>query len=97
MNKKKDLTGGDHSFKNWFKIMWENNYITIASIALIAVIAELWNLREVIEFIGNTFSYTVFGGIMTLIGALIPIGMLSIVSFKGFYQKWNDLKNGRSR
>ena len=51
MDREKDLTNGDHSFKNWFRIMKENNYITIGAIALIAVICELWNLGEIIQFI----------------------------------------------
>ena len=94
MNNKKDLTNGDHSFKNWFRIMLDNNYITIGVIALIAIILELWNLGEIIQFIKDSSSGAV---IASLIGILIPWGMLTIVSIKGFYQKWNDLKNGRSR
>ena len=94
MTKKKDLTGGDHSFKNWFKIMKENNYITIAVIALSAIIYEFWNLEEIIQFISE--SATTTGIIMVSILILIPWGMLTIVSIKGFYQTWNNLKNKKT-
>lgn len=30
----KDYTNGDHSFKNWFKIMWKNFYIQLFCLAL---------------------------------------------------------------
>lgn len=94
MAKKKDFTEGDHSFKNWFRIMKENNYITIAVIALVAVIIELWNLGNIVAFIGES---TTGGAIAATICALIPVGMLTIVSIKGLYQKWKNLKEGRSR
>jgi hypothetical protein len=28
---------------------------------------------------------------------LIPIAMIVVIGYKGFYQFWNDLKNGTSR
>ena len=93
MSNKKDLTGGDHSFKNWFRIMKENNFITIGVVALIAIICELWNLGEIIQFIKDSDA---LGGIMTTTLTLIPWGMLTIVSIKGFYQKWDNLKKGKS-
>lgn len=30
----KDYTNGDHSFKNWFKIMWKNFYIQLFLLGL---------------------------------------------------------------
>lgn len=28
---------------------------------------------------------------------LLPITMMGVIGYKGFYQFWNDLKNGKSR
>lgn len=40
----KDYTNGDHSFKNWFKIMWKNFYIQLVLIALAFIIYGLVDL-----------------------------------------------------
>jgi hypothetical protein len=44
-----------------------------------------------------------FGAILfTLQGSelwisILPVAMMAVIAYKGFYQFWNDLKNGRSR
>ena len=88
MKKKKDLTNGDHSFKNWFRIMERNGYVTIFVIMLAATIAFGFFPRILDIEPDSTWRWILlafFGGITLLI------------SYKGFYQKWKDLKNGRSR
>ena len=79
----KDFLNGDFSFKNWFRIMWDNNYIQIFLTALITNI--LFLIFPDVAGDGQVF-VVVFLSIIKL-----------VVAYKGFYQKWNDLKNGRSR
>lgn len=84
--KKQDYTNGDHSFKNWFKIMWGNTYIQLFILGLAFFIGILWN-------------YSAFEGEMWGFWVLISIPslMMIVIAYKGFYQFWNDLKNGQSR
>lgn len=97
MAEKRDFLDGDHSFKKWFQIMFKNGYIFIFLVALSGMIAQiiLWN--EMIDMIRENFSYSTFGGIAATFAMLIPSLMMFIVSYKGFYQFWNDLKKGNSR
>jgi len=98
MTKKRDSLNGDHSFKNWFKIMWKNGYIFIFLVGLVGTILEIVNFGWVKETIEGVASMDgVFLGIFTGLGLSVPPLMLGIVVWKGFIQFWNDLKNGRSR
>ena len=88
MTNKKDYLNGDHSFKKWFSIMWKNGYIFLFSIfTLISVLFGLF--PEVVQMEGETgWRWGVFG--FGLFG-------MGLIAYKGFWQFWNDLKNGRSR
>ena len=98
MEKKRDYLDGDHSFKKWFYIMAiKNSYFWLFLVGLGGMIAQLILWNDMIEMIKENFAFETFGGIMTVIGMLIPSAMVAIISYKGFYQFWNDLKNGRSR
>jgi hypothetical protein len=77
---KEDFTNGDHSFKNWFKIMWSNSYIQLFVVALVILFLIVFNLSEEELWV-----------------ILLPISMMVVIVYKGFYQFWNDLKNGKSR
>ena len=83
-NKKKnnmgiDYTNGDHSFKNWFKIMWANSYIQLFLVAVVILFIVIFGLPDQLWVL--TF----------------PITMMGVIIYKGFYQFWKDLINGRSR
>src|SRR5437016_6306572 len=94
----KDFLNGDFSFKNWFKIMWENGYIRIFAIAFGITIYGLLNIRDCINLISDNFADGgTLGGILSIVGLLICPTICVVVAYKGFYQFWNDLKNGRSR
>jgi hypothetical protein len=90
MAKKKDYLDGDHSFKKWFSIMWKNGYIFLFSLfLLISVVFSLFPeavMMEGTEYTGSRWGIFGFG----LLG-------MGIIAYKGFWQFWNDLKNGRSR
>jgi hypothetical protein len=90
MANKKDYLNGDHSLKNWLKIMWKNGYIVLFSLfSLIAVMFGLF--PEAIDMEGGSYVGWRWG-----IFAFGLLGM-GIIAYKGFWQFWNDLKNGRSR
>ena len=83
MPEDKDLLNGDHSSKMWFSIMWRNSYIQFFFIALFAIglVLYLFDQR------GTEFYLAI----------AVPFLAAAIIAYKGFYQFWNDLKNGRSR
>lgn len=97
MADKKDFLDGDHSFKKWFQIMWKNGYIFIFLVGMTGIVTEFVKWEDVKYTINDNFAYSTFGGIATITALLIPWAMTAVVSYKGFYQFWNDLKNGRSR
>lgn len=82
MPENKDLLNGDHSFKMWFSIMWKNFYIQLFFIALFAIGFVFYLFDNEPEF---------------YIALTVPSLAAVIIVFKGFYQFWQDLKNGRSR
>jgi len=97
MSNKRDALNGDHSFKNWFKIMWKNGYIFIFLVGFSGMIVQLANWSDMTEMIGENFSYSTLGGIAATFAMLLPTMITGVVTYKGFIQFWNDLKNGNSR
>lgn len=77
MENQKDYSNGDHSFKQWFKLMWSETYFQLFIAGLAVII------------LGYYFSSILFGGIGVL--------MCGVLGYKGFYQRWIDFINGRSR
>lgn len=75
-----DYTGGDHSFKKWFEIMWDNGYIPLFAVAAIAF---------------STVFLTLQGSDLWI--SVLPAAVMVLIAYKGFYQFWKDLKNGKSR
>mgnify|MGYP007053801702 CR=1 FL=1 len=92
MKNKIDSLNGDHSFKKWFEIMWKNTYIFLFFVGLGGMICQivLWN--DMIEMLKDNYSYSIMGAIMSTIGMLIPSAITGLISYKGFYQKWKELK-----
>lgn len=82
--KEHDYLQGDHSFKMWFKIMWQNQFIQTFVAALVVSIMVILYYDEDYD--------------MWFAAALsIPILAMIIIAYKGFYQFWDDLKKGKSR
>ena len=97
MADKKDFLNGDHSFKNWFRIMWKNGYIFIFLIGFVSIITQFVKWNDMMDMIHENFDYSTFGGIACIVAILIPWAMVGIIAYKGFWQFWNDLKSGKSR
>jgi len=93
----RDFLDGDHSFKNWFNIMWKNGYIQYFVLFLSLFIGELANFNWVVDIIEGAFTDGVAAGIMTSFAVFLPPGAAILVAYKGLWQFWNDLKHGRSR
>ena len=69
-------------FKMWFKIMWMNWYIQLFAICIAFIFLVCVSGLENIDF---------------LLAITLPVAAAIVIAFKGFYQFWNDLRNGRSR
>jgi hypothetical protein len=87
----------ENSFKWWFALQWQNGYLQLFSLFFTLFILQLFNFGTMMEWYKDAWSDSTAGGIMTSMGMLIPITGASIIAYKGFYQYFNDLKNGRSR
>jgi hypothetical protein len=95
--KRPDYTGGDHSFKNWFKIMWQNHFIQLFVLFFTLVILQLINFSWCVETWYDCHSDGIIGTIAVSIGMAIPFSGASIIAYKAFFQYWRDLKSGNSR
>ena len=87
----------ENSFKWWFALQWQNKYIQIFLLTFTITVIELCNPIWVYDTISDNFSDSVMGGILSIVGLLIPLVVTSVVSFKGFYQYFIDIKNGTNR
>jgi|TARA_R110000851_G_scaffold112921_4_gene237329 hypothetical protein len=81
--KKKDLTEG----KSWFQIVAISNSYLWMFIAVLAVV--IWGALDPVEFGYPDCGYWIL--------ELLGLTMLGVIGYKGLYQKYNDLKNGRIR
>ncbi len=88
----------EDSFKFWFALMWQNKYIQLATLGLVVTIIELFNIGDLIDtFYENLYIDGFWGGLFSFVGILIIPAMLTLVSYKGLWQYWDDMKKGRSR
>ena len=94
---KYDFTGGDHSFKNWFKIMWGNTYIQLFIVFLTLLVFQIIYFQDCLEYCRDAYESGIAESILMTAGMLLPIGGVLLIGILGFIRFWNDLKNGRSR
>ncbi len=92
-----DFTNGDHSFKNWFKLMFSNGYIQICFCSLFAIIIGIFNFSWCWDTITSSFVISGFAGVCAVIFFLIPPAIFIVTAYKGLYQYWQDEIHGRSR
>ena len=77
--------------------MGGNGYIFLFILGFGGTVLQIVMWDEMMEMVRENYSYSTMGAIAVTIGMLIPISIASIVAFKGFWQFWKDLRNGRSR
>lgn len=88
----------ENSFKFWFALMWQNKYIQIFLVAFALTITAICKFDFITETFEDNYANDGFlGGFATIAGCSIPPLICLIIAYKGFYQYFNDLKNGRSR
>lgn len=73
----------ENSFKYWFALQWQNWYIQ----SFVGILAL---------FIFMLTPYAELEGWEKLL-SLIPLSACVTIAYKGFYQFFNDMKNGTSR
>lgn len=72
------------TFKDWLKLMNNNNYITLFVIGLAFFIGILSQYEKFTPVIGF---YIVIA---------IPTLMMIIIAYKGFYKHWKEMQNKKS-
>lgn len=88
----------ENSFKFWFALQWQNKYMQIFILTFTATIIELFNLKWISNTVSENFmDEGVLGASFAIAGLILPPLITLIVTYKGFYQYFNDLKNGTSR
>lgn len=88
----------ENSFKWWFALQWQNSYLQIFLACFIITIIGLFKIQWVMDTISENFHDEGFwGGLFSILGFSIPPVVCLVIAYKGFYQYFNDLKNGNSR
>lgn len=77
--------------------MWENKYIQIFIVSFTLLIVQLFNLDWCAESWLQAKDDGIMATIMVSMGLLLPLSVTITIVYKGFYQFWDDLKNGSNR
>ena len=67
---------------NWWQLMYQNNYLQLFGLAI------LFLTGCIVEY--NTFTLS---GFIILIS--IPVIMMIVIAYKGFFQFWRDYSNSK--
>lgn len=92
-----DFTNGDHSWKNWVRVMWGVRYLQLFAIGFALLIAQLFNLGWCYDAYSNAADDGVLAIMLTSVGMFIPLTICCVIAYKGFYQFWQDQTHGISR
>lgn len=87
----------ENSFKWWFALQWQNKYIQIFIAFFTLLVLQLINFKTVWGWLMESYNQSTGTGIFVTPFMFLPLAGTLIVAYKGFYQFFNDLKNGRSR
>ena len=80
----------ENSFKFWFALQWQSKYMPIFLL--------IFNLNSVVDIIeSNYIDESWLGASFAIAGFSIPPIVSIVVAYKGFWQYFDHLKNGRSR
>ena len=77
--------------------MWAYNNIQVFAIFATLLIVEILNWQWCVDVLWENYDDSIMAAVFTILAMLIPIGGVAIVAILGFYQDWQDYKNGRSR
>lgn len=88
----------ENSFKFWFALQWQSKYMAIFLLTFTLTIIELFKINSVIDIVdSNYIDERWLGASFAIAGFSIPPIVTIVVIYKGFWQYFNDLKNGISR
>lgn len=88
----------ENSFKFWFALQWQNKYMQIFLVTFTLTIIGLLKINSVIDIVdSNYIDEGWLGASFAIAGFSIPPIVSIVVAYKGFWQYFNDLKNGISR
>jgi hypothetical protein len=88
----------ENSFKFWFALQWQNKYLQIFVVSFILTLIGLFKLDWVYETVYENYKDEGnLGAIFAILGLSIPLVVSLVIAYKGFWQYFNDLKNGRNR
>lgn len=87
----------ENSFKFWFALNWQNKNIQLFAVFLPILILQIVKFSTVWDWLLEAYDDSIGTGLFVSPFMLLPLlGTLAIV-YKGFYQHFDDLKNGTSR
>lgn len=72
---------GDEKKLTWWQLMWKNSYIQLFILAVVFLIGAI---------IRSDSFYSLTG---LILGFSIPISIMIIISYFGFYKFWKDYNN----
>jgi hypothetical protein len=87
----------ENSFKWWFALQWQNHYIHLFLAFLTMFVLQLVNFETVWGLILESYAENIGIGLFVTPFLFLPLAGASIIAYKGFWQYFNDLKNGTSR
>lgn len=87
----------ENSFKFWFALNWQNKNIQLFAVFLPLLILQIVKFSTVWGWLVEAYDDSIGTGLFVTPFMFLPaIGTFAIV-YKGFYQHFNDIKNGTSR
>ena len=87
----------NQTFKNWFWFCMSNLWIPIVVVSGVLLGLELAYLQTVIGWLMESYDEGIGTGLFVTPFLFIPLTIFSVTIYKGLYQHWNDVCNGRSR
>lgn len=73
--------------------MYQNGYIHFFLLFFTLLCFEAFSFDLVLELLIDTFDENIYTGIALVAALMLPITVCCIISYKGFYQFWNEQKN----
>ena len=87
----------ENSFKYWFALNWQNKNIQFFVLFFTMLTLQIVNFKTVWGWLIESFEDSLGVGLFVTPFMFIPIIGTFLLVYKGFWQHFNDIKNGTSR
>jgi len=87
----------ENSFKYWFAFQWQNKNIHYFIPFMTMLVLQLTNFKTVWGWLMESYDDGIGTGLFVTPFMFIPIIGTFLLVYKGFWQHFNDIKNGTSR